>query len=445
MGNKHTLSDLYQMQAMPLSAKIRMTKYRIDQFVDKYGEDGVYLSFSAGKDSTVLGHIIRKVCGYKNIPFVFADVPTQYPELKQFAMTFDNIVILKPKISFSEVCKKYGFPLISKEVSESVYGAKKYLTEIIGQIEFDRQTDRQTDRQQPHYKYFYEKITGTGKYSKFSDAPSNTGLILEEHLKAIRGGTIKSIIESEKLANLLNSRMKSKAGGSNRRLAIMIGMLTTDKENPIKENPTREEKSSFSQEKYKFMLESPFDISNKCCTVMKKKPLHEYHRKTGRNPITATMASESKLRTQKWLQNGCNGFNLKIPTSNPMSFWTEQDVLLYIKINNLPICSVYGDVVIDYDAEGSANGQMDLSELSADYGLFDTGNRPLKTTGCSRTGCVLCGFGCHLEKPGEGRFERLKETHPGMYKLLDVIENNGVTYREAIDWINEHGNMNIRY
>nr|DAL85623.1 MAG TPA: phosphoadenosine-phosphosulfate reductase [Bacteriophage sp.] len=145
MGNKHTLSDLYQMQAMPLSAKIRMTKYRIDQFVDKYGEDGVYLSFSAGKDSTVLGHIIRKVCGYKNIPFVFADVPTQYPELKQFAMTFDNIVILKPKISFSEVCKKYGFPLISKEVSESVYGAKKYLTEIIGQIEFDRQIDRQTD------------------------------------------------------------------------------------------------------------------------------------------------------------------------------------------------------------------------------------------------------------------------------------------------------------
>lgn len=376
MGNKHTLSDLYQMQAMPLSAKIRMTKYRIDQFVDKYGEDGVYLSFSAGKDSTVLGHIIRKVCGYKNIPFVFADVPTQYPELKQFAMTFDNIVILKPK---------------------------------------------------------------------FSDAPSNTGLILEEHLKAIRGGTIKSIIESEKLANLLNSRLKSKAGGSNRRLAIMIGMLTTDKENPIKENPTREEKSSFSQEKYKFMLESPFDISNKCCTVMKKKPLHEYHRKTGRNPITATMASESKLRTQKWLQNGCNGFNLKIPTSNPMSFWTEQDVLLYIKINNLPICSVYGDVVIDYDAEGSVDGQMDLSELSADYGLFETGKRPLKTTGCSRTGCVLCGFGCHLEKPGEGRFERLKETHPGMYKLLDVIENNGVTYREAIDWINEHGNMNIRY
>lgn len=256
---------------------------------------------------------------------------------------------------------------------------------------------------------------------------------------------IESIVDCEGLASLLNERMKKRQGGNNQRLANMLGWRTKDNQNPVVANIPSENKSQFTLEKYKFFLEAPFDISNRCCNVMKKQPAHDYHRKTGRNPITATMASESKLRTQKWLQNGCNGFELKIPTSNPMSFWTEQDVLLYIKINNLPICSVYGDVVVDYDAEGSVDGQMDLSELSAEYGLFDTGNRPLKTTGCSRTGCVLCGFGCHLEKLGEGRFERLKETHPGMYKLLDVIENNGVTYREAIDWINEHGNMNIRY
>jgi hypothetical protein len=57
---------------------------------------------------------------------------------------------------------------------------------------------------------------------------------------------------------------------------------------------------------------------------------------------------------------------------------------------------------------------------------------------------MLCGFGCHLEKEGEGRFELLKETHPGMYKLLDKIENNGVTFKEAIEWTNEHGNLHIR-
>ncbi len=141
MGNKHTMTDLYQMQSLPLSAKIRMTQNRINGWVDEFGEDGVYVSFSGGKDSTVLVDIVRNVCGYKNIPLVFVDVPTQYPELKQFAMTFDNIVILKPKISFAEVCEKYGFPLFSKEISECIADSRKYI-----KILTDRQTDRQTDR-----------------------------------------------------------------------------------------------------------------------------------------------------------------------------------------------------------------------------------------------------------------------------------------------------------
>lgn len=134
---KHTITDLHQMQSLPLSAKISMTARRINEFVNEFGEDGVYLSFSGGKDSTVLGHIIREVCGYKNIPFVFVDVPTQYPELKQFAQTFDNLVVLKPKISFAQVCEKYGFPMFSKEISECVAYSRKYIRIL---------TDRQTDR-----------------------------------------------------------------------------------------------------------------------------------------------------------------------------------------------------------------------------------------------------------------------------------------------------------
>ena len=152
------------------------------------------------------------------------------------------------------------------------------------------------------------------------------------------------------------------------------------------------------------------------------------------------MASESVVRTQKWLQNGCNAFNAKRPHSNPMSFWTEQDVLLYIKENNLPICSVYGDIVTD-DEE---NGQMTLADF-CDMEEFELDRPYLHTTGCSRTGCVLCGFGCHLEKDGQGRFELLKKTHPKFHNLLYILKNNGVTYAEAIDWINEHGNMNIKY
>lgn len=107
------------------------------------------------------------------------------------------------------------------------------------------------------------------------------------------------------------------------------------------------------------------------------------------------------LRTQNWLQNGCNGFNLRYPVSNPMSFWTEQDVLRYIKDEHIEIASVYGEIV-NSDSDGFEYEQT----------LFD--QCQYKTTGCDRTGCIFCGFGAHLDE-GEGRFRRLKKTHPKQY------------------------------
>ena len=420
------MQELYQWQALPLNIKVLMTAERIRNWVNEFGEDGVYLSFSGGKDSTVLGHIIREVCGYKNIPFVFIDVPTQYPELKEFAKTFDNLVILKPKISFAEVCEKYGFPMFSKEISECVADSRKYI-----RILADRQTDRQTGIP------FAYRIADLIGIDRRADKENKAFLDL-------------------KMGNIPSEILKAPV-----RVKQLFGVKC------------EQFGSMYDRSKYLFMLNAPFEVSNRCCKVMKKQPMHKYNKDTGRVPITAQMASESKLRASKWLQNGCNGFDLKIPTSNPMSFWTEQDVLLYIKENAksmievrmsddkmfygnrivykktgasventefyFPICSVYGEVVTDYEAMGQCENQMSF----ADFGVFDKERPLLKTTGCQRTGCVLCGFGCHLEK--ESRFLRLKETHPKFHNLLYILKNNGVTYAEAIDWVNEHGNMNIKY
>ena len=205
------------------------------------------------------------------------------------------------------------------------------------------------------------------------------------------------------------------------------------------------DRSMFSQERYKFFLDAPFEISSKCCSVMKKQPIHAYNKQTERKSITAQMASESRLRTQKWLQNGCNGFEMKKPISNPMSFWTEQDVLLYIYENQLPIAEVYGEVVIDYEAIGQIEGQMDMSQLAREFGIFDIGRPILKTTGVKRTGCMFCGYGCHLEK-SPNRFEQMHKTHPKQYNyIMKPVSEGGLGYKEIIDWINKHGNMNIKY
>ena len=144
MNNNFTMQYLRELQSYPLDIKVSLTKARIREWVNKFGVEGVYISFSGGKDSTVLLDIVRSL--YPEIEAVFVDVPTQYLELKMFAMTFENVTMLRPKMNFTQVCKKYGFPLISKEVSECVQGARKYLTNLLNDGTL-AQTDRQTDRQ----------------------------------------------------------------------------------------------------------------------------------------------------------------------------------------------------------------------------------------------------------------------------------------------------------
>lgn len=330
--NTHTRNDLMQLQMLPLDIKVRMSQIRIKQWVNEFGTDGIYISFSGGKDSTVLLDIVRNM--YPDIPAVYVDTGLEYPEIRQFVKTFDNVIWLKPKMNFRQVINKYGYPFFSKEISHKF-----------------------NDMYSAHNR---------GKHSYVDDQLKGT------------------YVSKNGKTNLLD--------------------IT----------------------KYNFMVKAPFKISHMCCDVMKKAPIHAFSKQSKRVAITGQMANESKIRLQKWLQNGCNAFEGKYPISNPMSFWTEQDVLRYIKENNLPIASVYGDIV----------------PIDNQISLFDT---DLKTTGCNRTGCMFCGFGCHLEK-SPNRFERMKTTHPKQYEwIMRDWDNGGLGYKNVIDWINEHGNMNIKY
>ena len=238
-----------------------MTQQRIREWVDEFGVEGVYVSFSGGKDSTVLLHLVREL--YPDVPAVFVDTGLEYPEIREFVKTFDNVEWLKPEMNFKKVIDTYGYPFVSKEVSQCVYEVNE------------------CRRKGKNYKALAQYKRLQGEY-------------------------------------LLNN------GGK--------GMM--------------------NRQKWKFMIaEDAPRISHKCCSVMKKNPCNKYSKITGRKAITGQMAEESRLRTQKWLQNGCNGFDLKNPKSNPMAFWTEQDVLRYIKNNGIKIASVYGEIVADIGEE----------------------------------------------------------------------------------------------
>ncbi|KAA6300353.1 MAG: Thioredoxin-dependent 5'-adenylylsulfate reductase [Candidatus Ordinivivax streblomastigis] len=148
-------------------------------------------------------------------------------------------------------------------------------------------------------------------------------------------------------------------------------------------------------ERWKFLIEAPFNVSEKCCHFLKRKPFDKFRKESGLYPVIGTMASESRLRFQKWLKNGCNSFETNLIASYPLSIWTETDIWAYIRKFNLPYSSIY---------------DMDIK----------------------RTGCMFCSFGCHIK--GDRRFYFLKENKPKIYEHFMQMQNNGITYREALQY-----------
>ena len=78
-----------------------------------------------------------------HIPRVHVRTGLEYPEIEQFCETFHDLVILKPKMTFKQVIEKYGYPFISKEVSEAVYGAKRF---IRAKVEEAQQASKQASK-----------------------------------------------------------------------------------------------------------------------------------------------------------------------------------------------------------------------------------------------------------------------------------------------------------
>ncbi len=112
---------LKQYQALPTSAKAVLSMQRIREWYQHF-DGNVYVSYSGGKDSTVLAHLVHEL--YPNVPLVFNNTGLEYPEIQSFARKM-GAVFVHPQMQFSEVISRYGYPLISKENAEAIHYARR--------------------------------------------------------------------------------------------------------------------------------------------------------------------------------------------------------------------------------------------------------------------------------------------------------------------------------
>lgn len=322
---RHTREDLKAMQALDLDDKITIARVRIQEWYEHW-DGAVYVSFSGGKDSTVLLHLVRSL--YPDVPAVFCDTGLEYPEVREHVLSTPNVVVLRPKMDFRSVIAKYGYPVYTKDVAKKIWEARRY-------------------------------------------------------------------------PNAINPRR------------FLTG-----------KNPDGTKSRYSASEKAKRLLDAPFEISHICCKVMKKTPFHVFERKTKKRAINGMMADESHLRELSFIQSGCNAFNSKFPASRPLMTWTEQDVLHYIKYEGLKIPAVYGEIVPAMNAE----------DTSGQCRMFGDDCR-LTLTGISRTGCMFCMFGAHLEKE-PNRFQRMKKNYPKIWAYcLKPWDEGGLGMKPVLDFL----------
>jgi 3'-phosphoadenosine 5'-phosphosulfate sulfotransferase (PAPS reductase)/FAD synthetase len=323
MSNIYTIEQLRALQALPFERKILITQTRILEWYHRNGGK-VYVSYSGGKDSSVLLALVRQQ--FPGVKACYVLTGLEYPEVTEFVRQTPNTDIIRPEKPFKQTILEKGYPVVSKDVAMTVKGYRR------------------------GKKWAVDRLDGLGKNG---------------------------------------------------------------------------EPCAFMQNRYgrwRFLVDSDFPVSDDCCRIMKEAPLDKYQRKEGLVPFIGTLAEESDRREKGWLRSGCNAFDSSRPRSAPLSFWTEQDILRYIHRYKVPIPSVYGEVVRAEKvvAEGKDKGHFQMV---------------YKTTGCQRTGCCFCLFGCHLEKE-PNRIQRLAATHPKLYEYcLKDTDSGGLGLKRVMEYV----------
>lgn len=138
----HDAKRLEELRALPLERKIQISQTRIIEWYNHYNGN-VVVSFSGGKDSTVLLHLVRSI--FPDVKAVFSNTGLEYPEIQKHVKAIDNVDIVRPTMRFDEVISTYGYPLIGKEVAEAIYYARRIRSQDVN-VERERERDKTAPR-----------------------------------------------------------------------------------------------------------------------------------------------------------------------------------------------------------------------------------------------------------------------------------------------------------
>ena len=128
-GDRETMTDNEFLLEDRLAA-IRDT-------INKYGEDNFYLSFSGGKDSTVVHHLLDMAIPGNKIPRVFSNTGIEYKANVDFVQSVkdERFVIIPPSKNIPKTLQKVGYPFKSKLYSQHYETYRRHKEEIWKEIE----------------------------------------------------------------------------------------------------------------------------------------------------------------------------------------------------------------------------------------------------------------------------------------------------------------------
>lgn len=109
--------ELVSLLNLSFEEKIKVSKEFIEDWY-AVSNGMIFVSFSGGKDSTALLHLCRQL--YHDIPAVYLETGIEYPEIDNFVKSTENVVCLKPSMSYEEVTGAYGYSIFTRKISDAV-------------------------------------------------------------------------------------------------------------------------------------------------------------------------------------------------------------------------------------------------------------------------------------------------------------------------------------